>query len=431
MKTQFLLVCILTALTIGACKVAGKSSDKKDAGQGTSLSSDSKGEISHSMRKNYDHVQQSMTDFAFRFFQFQSREKVTENFCISPVSLQIALGMTYPGARHETAEQMRSVLGFDQDIEKFLTEIGAYAEHLRRSEADTGFEFAFANRIYVEQTYDLLKSYTEQLQKYFAGSFETVDFLFKADAAELVINKWVEQTTKNRIRELIPKGLLDSSTLMVLVNAIYFKSDWKIGFDEKLTAEKPFYFGDGSSDDLKFMIAMREQMNYAFYGDWQVLEIPYITEDFSFLVILPAKSTVKNLSSLVPDAEDYEKMIRALQPNEVYMEIPRFKIESSYKLEEMMMNMGMPLAFSDDADFSGISGRRDIKISKILQKVFFEVTEKGSEAAAATAVVMIRTTSVAPEMKEPVTFIANRPFIFILKENAFHTPLFMGQFAGF
>lgn len=430
MKTQFLLLSVLSILTIFACKVSKRTTSPEIKGQESSLSVDSKRENSMSMSKNHENIQQSITDFGFRFFQIQSHERTGENFCISPVSLQIALGMTYPGAQNKTAEQMSKVLGFHSDVEKFLSEAGAYYNHLKQSEKDTGFEFSIANRIYVEQTYDLLNSYVERMQRYFSGSFKQVDFLLKADEAERLINQWVEQQTKKRIQELIPKGLLDSSTLMVLVNAIYFKSDWKHAFDEQMTMEKPFFYGDGGSDQRSFMTGMREQINYASYKDWQILEIPYTTEDFSFLILLPKKSTVSNLKNCIPGAVEYDEMIQSMRPNEVYVEIPRFKIESSFKLEDMMMKMGMTLAFSDDADFSGISGRRDIKISKILQKVFFEVNEKGSEAAAATAVVMVRTTSVAPEIKEPVRFIANRPFIFILKENTYNTPLFIGQFAG-
>jgi len=375
-------------------------------------------------------MDQSMIDFAFRFYTFQSGIYQNKNFCVSPVSLQIALGMTYPGARNVTAEQMSKTLGFSADMDAFLKDMGGYYRQLKKSEKDTAFEFAIANRIYVEKTYKLLEPYRLSMNQFFDGAFEEVDFINLASEAEKKINMWVEDQTRKRITQLIPDGLLDSSTLMVLVNAIYFKSAWRNPFEESQSKELPFWAGERGKIDVKYMTGKKEGLKYVKYKQWQVLEIPYVTHDFSFIIILPEKSTGTDLHKHIPTAEEYVEMLKNMRYEDVYAEIPMFKMESSFSLEAMMSNMGMPIAFTNSADFSGMSGHKDIKISKILQKVFIEVNEKGSEAAAATAVIMVRTTSVAPTPKDPVRFIAKHPFIFILKENNTHTPLFIGQYVG-
>ncbi len=437
MKT-FLLFFISGLMMVSGCcsgKNVTENSTSQQAGVAEARPSGSKAVLTNEKTavndlSVMDTWQNEMTAFAFRFFNMQSETAKGKGFCVSPVSLQVSLGMAYAGARTETAKQMAKALGFSEDTDQFLKEIGEYYSFLKKSETDTSLQFSAANRIYVEQTYKLLETYKTALKQYFGGSFETVDFLYHAPDAEDLINKWVEKNTCNRIKQLIPKGLLDSSTLMVLVNALYFKADWKTAFDETKSAKMLFYKNSKETTEKKFMKSEFRQLGYAKYRHWQVAEFQYKSPAFSFLVILPDESSAENIKERIPNAADYQQMLKALRIVKVYVEIPSFRIESSFELESMMKQMGMPLAFTDNADFSGIAGRRDIKISKILQKVFFEITEKGSEAAAATAVVMVRTTSVADIPDPVVNFIVNRPFIFILKENTYQTPLFIGQFTG-
>ncbi len=433
MNTRHIAFFLLISISFFSCKSQKETTEKDSQIETTIAKSDNQPSVNvqnQPQTKNKTSMEQSMIDFAFRFYKFQSEANLNSNLCVSPVSLQIALGMTYPGAKNLTAQQMNETLGFDEEINVFLKQMGAYYKTLKNYEHDTSYEFSIANRVYVEQTYQILNSFINSLYEYFGSSFEQVDFLKHAPKAEELINKWVEEQTINRIKQLIPKGLLDSSTLMVLVNAIYFKSAWKFPFEESQSKVLPFWADERDKIDVKYMTGKKEGLKYMKYAQWQVLEMPYSTSDFSFIIILPEKSTASDLHTRIPTSDDYMKMISNLRYEEIYAEIPMFRMESSYKLEEMMSDMGMPVAFTDAADFSGISGKRDIKISKILQKVFIQVNEKGSEAAAATAVVMIRTTSVAPVYKEPVRFIANHPFIFILKENTYHTPLFIGQYVG-
>jgi len=437
MKRITLLLMIAASLNCLSCRSSKKSAQQppevthSEVVKPSIASGNQKIENMNTPAIKRENLNMSMIDFAFRFYRFQSEAKGNENICVSPVSLQIALGMTYAGAKNLTAKEMSDVLGFSEDMNLFLKEMSVYHQHLKSAEENQDITFSLANRIYVEQTYKLLEAFMSDMDKHFGGSFEVVDFMNNPREAEKIINKWVETVTNERIKQLIPDGMLKSSTLMVLVNAIYFKSQWKYAFDEELTEEMGFYAGERGRVERMFMKGELKNIRYAAYKQWQVLELPYVTEDFSFLVVLPNKSTATDLNTRIPDGDDYLEMLSMLSPHHVYVELPKFKVESAFELEKMMAQMGMPLAFTDDADFSGMSGKRDIKIDKILQKVFFEITEKGSEAAAATAVVMVRITSVSPgQDREPIRFIANRPFIFILKENKYNTPLFIGQYVG-
>ncbi len=425
---------ILLSLTLFSfCKSTQNSAEASANNVTQSETAQANSNIQDNMKHETDppsSLQQGMTDFAFRFFKQQSEENHMESFCVSPVSLEVALGMAYVGAKTETAIEMSHVLGFPLSTEDFLAQMTEYYTMLKQLELTDSIEFSVANRVFLEKSYLLLDSYTSAMKNAFGGEFEQMDFLSKTREAEQKINQWVEEVTRNRIKQLIRPGLLDASTVMVLVNAIYFKADWKYAFDEKSTLEMPFYSGERGKVDRFFMRGKMDRVKYLKYKDYQILELPYVGEAFSLMVVLPGQSSASDIHTRILTAEEYAEVNERLLTRDVYVELPKFKIESSFELANILAAMGMPLAFSNMADFSGIGGRKDLKISKVIQKVFFEITEKGSEAAAATAVVMTRTSSAIKKPEEEIKFIANRPFIFVLKENKTHSPLFIGQYTG-
>lgn len=438
---QKIFFIIILSVFIGGCKPKEHTADSNtiksnnkdivpvDANQ-TAVHCDDSVVSKPQQSKNSADFMYSLTDFSLQFFQLNSKKEMQKSFCISPASLELALSLVYAGARNETAVQMSEVLGLPLDHSAFLFKVGQYYSSLKSSENDTMLDFSVANRVYTERTFKLLDTYMNELTSYFGGNFEKADFIHHADIETNTINAWVEEVTRTRIKQLIPQGILNSDTKMVLVNALYFKADWKTAFDESATQEKSFYAGERQKVELAFMQAEFDQVGYAETGQWQVLELPYQSKAFSLLIFLPRQSSASNIHSKVPDVDEYYQALKTIRIQKVRVEIPKFKTESSFSFIEHLQTMGLTLPFSGSADFSGISGNNNIMISHILQKVFFEINEKGSEAAAATAII-ITVTSMVPNVEiEIPTFIANRPFIYILKENTYHTPLFIGQFVG-
>ncbi|HPG73672.1 MAG TPA: serpin family protein [Bacteroidales bacterium] len=379
--------------------------------------------------KNDPILTEGMTSFAFDFFEHLYSENQGSNYCFSPVSLNVALGMVYIGARNQTRSEMSQTLGFPVDTINFINQFSIFYQNLKRMSTDTALEFNLANRIFMEQTYQVLDSYRSKIVEYFDGAFETVDFLNQVLMVEQRINTWVEEMTKTRIKNLIPRGTLSNDTRMVLVNAIYIKSKWKYAFDEKLNKKKDFNVSKTEKTETEYLVKRQEGIKFFSNEQLSAIELNYTSTELSLILIKPHKSEIDNIDTYIPNAALYNEILRSIRPHEVYMEIPKFKIESSFSLADPLIEKGMKEAFSGNSDFTGISSKGDLAIDEVLQKVFFEIDEKGSEAAAATAIIM-RTTSSAVHHEAPklMYFIADRPFIFILKENTSHTPLFVGMY---
>ena len=366
-----------------------------------------------------------LTDFAFKSFSEMTSEKPEKNTAYSPVSLNIAMGMVYSGARNATASEISNVMGFNKHDENFFGEFSDYLNYLNSLAIDTALDFNLANRVFLENTYEILPEYRAVISKYFDGAFQNCDFRNNYRIEEKNINTWVSKMTKDRINNLLPDGILDETTRMVLVNAIYIKSKWKYPFDKARTRERDFFVNQGRTVKVDFMIQKQEWIKYCDMDGYQVIELPYTSKDLSLLIILPKNSNSENLHDLIPSGDLYMSFCRNMKYEEVYMEIPKFKTQSSFMLAKDLNKMGIKSAFGA-ADFSGITADNDLAISEVIQKVFFEMDEKGSEAAAATAVVMYYTSSVSDyNPKITYNFIANRPFIYVLKENRYNTPLFI------
>ena len=373
------------------------------------------------------HMTHKMTGFSFRLFEKLSKQHAQQNITFSPVSLNMALALTYSGALSETREEMARLTGFDLDADLFHTNYFKYFSGFGLLEADTLLDFNLANRVFVEQSYPILDRFLNDVQTYHGGAFEQMDFIGNPKQAEQRINQWAEEMTRERIKNLIPEGTLDQLTRMVLANAIYIKSAWRHPFEEENNIEKEFYAIGGHPRQTEFMTQRESRIPFLELDDIKVMQLPYTSPHLSLLIILPKDRNVVEIADYIPDADRYKEILENIRPEEVYMEIPKFKLESQFSLSDHLKEMGMEKAFDERADFSGIGGQRDLFISAILQKVFFEIDEEGTEAAAATAVI-VTTTALIPEVEEPKEFIADRPFIFILKENQFNTPLFTGQF---
>lgn len=383
-----------------------------------------------------------VNSFAERFYGQVSSED-PGNLFFSPFSIHAALAMTYAGAGGDTAEQLQEVLAFEHGPGEGA-EHAAYSELLQslnsppvtQVESIEGrerkmverpvFDLVVANRLWGQAGFEWRPEYiTLTEQAYLAGLAE-VDFEGNTEGARNTINNWVEETTRDRIRNLIPSGALSAMTRLVLTNAIYFKANWAEPFEEHATKPEPFHLVSGETVEVP-MMQQTETFAYAQGGGWQALAMPYEKGVLSMVVVLPAdrEGALAAVEQQLLSG-DLLAQLESLQRPRVQLWLPKFGMTLQLDLGSTLKAMGMTLAFSEDADFSGMAPDADLFISKALHKAFVEVDEKGTEAAAATAVV-IGVTSMPVEPEQPRVFRADRPFIFLIRHNPSGAILFLGR----
>ncbi|KAB0353581.1 hypothetical protein FD755_023718 [Muntiacus reevesi] len=396
------------------------------------------------------------------FHQIRKSEK--ENIFYSPFSISSALAMTYLGARENTASEMQKVLHFNEitenprgratrnlvshtalDVEEvILGQQGQGMETLIKVEkpgnvhhhfqklltelkkSTDAYELSVANRLYGEKEFPFLQEYMDNVKKFYLASVESADFKNAAEESRKMINSWVESQTNEKIKDLFPKDSLDSSTVLVLVNAVYFKGQWNQEFKKESTVEENFWLNKDTSKSVQ-MMKQTNRFNFVSLEDVQakILEIPYKGEELSMMVLLP--NEVDGLQEL-EDQLTAEKLIEWTSPQnmgkrQVDLYLPRFKVEESYDLVPTLQALGMADAFRGMvADFSGMTGRRDLAVSMVVHKSFVEVTEEGTEAAAATGVSVALTSARSRE-----SFRCDHPFLFLIKHVETNSILFCGR----
>jgi serpin B len=279
-----------------------------------------------------------------------------------------------------------------------------------------------ANSFWGQLDFKFKKEFVEIVQSHFSGEIKTVDYVKEAEKCRVEINNWVENKTNNKIKDLIQPGLIDDLTRLVLVNAIYFKAPWALPFDAKANKKMDFKTTATTSVQADFMVA---ENSYKYYteDDLSAIEIPYAKGSLCMLIILPKDDAVFESLQKKFDNSICQKINAGLTMKQVRLLLPKFRATSEFELSEVLKTMGMPEAFTDKADFSGMTGKKDLKISKVVHKAFINVDEAGTEAAAATAVV-IRVKSMPMNAGE---FKADHPFMFIIKENTHGSILFAGN----
>jgi len=354
---------------------------------------------------------ESINQLTIDLYQKLSGEN-DENLFLSPYSISTALAMVYGGAGGETAEQINNTLHFGGQgaTHPALSHLRATLNGIQKK----GYvELSTANSLWPQKDYAIRSDYLAMTSEFYGSTIESVDYKTDAEGARQKINGWVEDQTNDRIKDLIPKGMLDPMTRLVLANAIYFKGNWARQFKAEHTRPTLFKLADGTTTNVP-MMSQTADFKLAHTPDFQALELPYEGGDLSMLILLPSESDKLPEFNLERLAE--------LQFNEmeVMVQLPKFKLESSFELGGTLAALGMPLAFSRQADFSGMAGTKNLYISDVVHKAFVEVNEEGTEAAAATAVGM-RTTSMPP------MFTANHPFLFLIRENSTGTILFIGR----
>jgi len=334
-------------------------------------------------------------------------KKEEGNLFFSPYSISTALAMTYAGARSDTALQMADVLHFNLPQDDLHPAFSGLIQELEASPEKSGYQLSIANALWGQQGYPFLKGFLSLIEQSYGGGFYEVDFEKQTEKARKTINNWVEEKTRNKIKELILPLDLTSLTTLVLTNAIYFKGYWLSQFKKENTKNTSFKLITGEEVDSPMMY-QKSKFNYCENNTVQILEMPYIGDELSMVILLPKdENGLKQLEGRLT-IDNFKNWTSMLRKQEVNVWIPKFKTTSRFYLEEILKQMGMSNAFSlPPADFSGMTGVKDLFISKVIHKAFVDVNEEGTEAAAATAVVMTKGISMAK------TFRADHPFIFI------------------
>jgi serine protease inhibitor len=345
------------------------------------------------------------------------------NLFLSPYSISTALAMTYAGARGDTEAQMGQTLHFTIDGERLHAAFASLQAELDAAQEGGQVLLRVANTLWPQDGYPFLETFLALTRQYYGVSVTPVNYVTDTEGARQRINTWAEEKTEHKIKDLIGPGILNSLTRLVLTNAIYFKGNWASQFDETLTEDAAFWVTPSEAVEVPMMTQKRE-FKYAQHNSIQILELPYVGDDLSMIVLLPTQvgGLAELEEALTP--ETLEKWTSHVREQEVIVFLPRFKMKSSFRLDATLMSMGMRDAFNGRADFSGMDGGKGgLYIAAVIHKAFVDVNEEGTEAAAATAVVMELRGLPLP----PPTFRADHPFIFLIRENRTGSILFLGR----
>jgi serine protease inhibitor len=362
------------------------------------------------------------SEFAFDLYgRLRSRDG---NVFFSPYSISSALAMTYAGARGPTATQMATVLRFPFEGDRLHRSLAAVTGKVKAAARHA--DLRVANALWPQAGFPITPDFQSIAQRRYGAGLESLDFRRAPEKARATINTWVEQQTDDRIKELLPEGVLTPSTRLVLTNAIYFKGVWKHAFLESATRKEKFILSAGQEISDVPLMSQSRSLRYLDGGSFQALELPYAADELSMIVFLPR--TVDGLPKLESSltADRLADWLARMTTEEVDVTLPRFKVTAEFRLDQALADLGMPLAFSaGQADFSGIAKDVPLSLSAVIHKAYVDVNEKGTEAAAATGAV-VRVTSALVRPPRPV-FRADHPFFFIIRDSGTGSTLFAGR----
>jgi serpin B len=364
-------------------------------------------------------VAKSNQDFTGKLYSLLGTKE--SNLVVSPFSISSVMAMAYAGAKGNTEKQMKECMAFPEN-NKVLLE--GYEDMFNVLKSNENFTLDAANRLFVDSQYKLLDSYMSVVQSHYKAVPESVEF-GKSEEARVHINQWVEKQTHDKIKDLLPGGSISAMTKLVLVNAVYFKGDWANQFDKEITKKEKFTTLDGSQVEVDMMHKFDTEFTGAVNKelDAVIVEMPYKGNRLSMLLFLSKKPEG---FAVMKDKFPTIDLVNLKMQGSIKFDValPRFKLESTHDLVDNLKTIGMTDMFDmTKADFSGISGTNDLFVSSVVQKAFIEVNEEGSEAAAATGMVMMMRSMPA----RPQQFICDRPFMFAIKDNLTGMVLFTGH----
>lgn len=370
------------------------------------------------------------TDFAFDLYGKLSNDpNATEprgepngNLFFSPYSLSTALSMTYAGAHGNTEKQMVETLHFTLPNQRLHPAFGTLQKQLVQDDKSRGYQLLLANALWGQKGEPILKEFLDLNKNYYGAGLTLLDFVNETEKSRQTINRWVEEKTKEKIKELIPQGGIIPEVVLVLTNAIYFKGEWQTKFEKKDT--EPADFSISGKDKVKVdMMHLKEDFKYYEDEKMQAVELPYKNDELSMLVLLPSDTEgIREIENTLT-AKSLNVLLSKMWTTKVDVYFPKFKMTwGTFSLNKALVALGMSDAFDHlKADFTGIKVKRDLWISNVFHQAFIEVNEEGTEAAAGTAVVIVKS------IELPVVFCADHPFIFIIKDNRSGSILFMGR----
>ncbi|WP_228291818.1 serpin family protein [Acinetobacter towneri] len=344
-----------------------------------------------------------------------------DNVFFSPYSLSTAMAMLYAAAEGETKQQIQKTFHYPS-MDTLNPNSAALYNQFNKPNPD--YKLATVNDLWMQQGLTPNKAYVDTVQRYYGGQVTTLDFEDNPDPSRLIINKKIAQHTNQLIPELLPKGSIKKITVAVLTNAVYFKGDWKMPFKVQSTSEQPFYNHSGTSSPIKMMHTQAD-FGYSEDKQVQVVQLPYKGDDLSMLIVLPKVKDKAAMQQLVNElsVDKIKQWNKGLVTQEVNVHLPKFKLEASYQMKNLLTDMGMPRAFEKGAGFNLFDNSPPIKIDDVYHKAVVIVDEKGTEAAAATGIVVNAESASAP----PPVFKADHPFLFMIKDNKTDAILFLGQ----
>lgn len=408
MQKQIAVFLILAILLIAGCTSPDAKHQLNDSG---------------ATLKKVQSLVNGQNTFAFNLYGkiADDPQNLEKNVFFSPYSIATALSMVYEGARGVTADEMQNMLYLPVDANERLSATARIYNQLNKS--DKQYILNTANALWTQKDYLFLDSYLSTVKNYYGGSATNVDFVRNGSDAVRQINSWAAQNTNNRIPQVLDEKMDTSALRLVLTNAIYFKGKWEKEFKKEATYPQAFYKNNGSEIQAPFM-HKQEKLKYADTNDYEILEIPYEGKELSMIILLPKKDAPQEKKQAISQS-DANELIEGMYSTTVNVSLPKFTFRTHYDLGKTLEQLGMILAFSDVADFSGMDGKKDLAVSFVLHDTFVEVNEEGTEAAAVTTIGIVAT-SVGPP-RDVVDFVADHPFIFIIRDNTTGAFLFMGK----
>jgi serpin B len=362
-------------------------------------------------------------DFATRLYDKLAGTQAGKNLFLSPFSIQVALAMCAAGAKGETRRVLANLIGAPETVEEQNRQYAALLQAVT-GDGQRPFQLLTASALWGQQDYHFKPDFQEAIADFYDGALHAVNFRTQPDEAARAINAWVREKTRDKIRELIQPDFITPDTRLILTNAIYFKGKWDEPF-QKASTRKEDWYGPSGTSKVPMIHRSGDYLYYEGEG-FQALDLPYRGEQLSMLVVLPTQK--EGLTTLEPKwaAQGMYRLVTSRLHHEetVLVSLPRFKMETAFTLKPELCALGAELAFSDHADFSGI-GAEPLKISEVVHKAFVEVNEEGTEAAAATGVIMPKCAAMLP--RQPKVFQADHPFLFFIRDRHTKAVLFCGR----
>ena len=435
MKTlqTILSLGVIAAFLLAGCSPAGQSPEPTQPEEPTQPSAEAQdliGEVAYNLnpQASLDQIQ-ALADAhnAFALDLYKQLAGEGENIFYSPYSIYMALLMTYAGAAGDTASQMESTLHLPYSQEEVHAVMNALNLQLKANsivDDKPAFTLNIVNQLWGQAGYAFLPEFLNTLSQNYNAGLKTVDFAADPEAARELINLWVEAQTNEKIRDLIPEGALNELTRLVITNAVYFKAAWLSPFDPANTKNGSFTLLDGTQVEVPMMHQSSSMRAYV-SQDVQAVELPYEGGTYSMVALMPTAGSLDTFEQSLT-AESLQGILNQLERASVTLSMPKFKFDAAFALNDALEGMGMTDAFDPmKANFSRMDGTTSLYISSALHKAFVDVNEEGTEAAAATAVAIGLTS--APG--QSYTIMLDHPFLFLIRDNATGTLLFVGRMA--